>query len=87
MYAVAYVLMGLNDPVPFTFGSSLPSMNANHERINHLEPNPIVTRRLLQSTNVPINRINMNNNNPTSCREIHYFMLRVLATMADLSKI
>ena len=36
-------------------------MNTNHERINHLEPNPLVPRRLLQSTNIPANRSNMNN--------------------------
>ena len=76
---------GHNDPVPFILGSSLPSMNANHGRVNHLEPIPVVTRRLLQSTNIPINRISMNNNNPTGCREINYVMLHVLATMANLS--
>ena len=83
--AVADVLLGLNDLVPFTFGSSLQSLTANHERINHIESNPVVPRRLLQSTKIPINHINTNNNNPTGCREIHYIMLHVLATMANLS--
>ena len=63
--AVADVLLCLNDSVPFTFGSSLQPLTANHERINHLESNPVVPRRQLQSTNIPINRINMNN--ITSC--------------------
>ena len=53
--AIADVLMGLNDPVPFTFCSSLPPLTANHDRINHLEPRSVVPRRLLQSTNIPIN--------------------------------
>ena len=35
--AVADVLLSLNDPVPFTFGSSLPPLTSNHDRINHLE--------------------------------------------------
>ena len=35
--AIADVLMGLNDPIPFTFGSSLPPLTSNHDRINHLE--------------------------------------------------
>ena len=55
--AIINVLNRLNDPVPFTFGSSLLPMNVNHERINQLEPNPVITCRLLQSTNIPINRI------------------------------
>ena len=53
--------------------------------VTHLEPNPEVTHRLLQSTNTSINRSNINNNNPTGCREIHYIMLHVLATMVNLS--
>ena len=83
--AVADVLMGFNDQVLFTFGSSLPNMNANHERINHLEPNPVVPRRLLQSTNIPANQYNINNTNPTGCIEIHYNMLHILSSMANLS--
>ena len=81
----ADVLLGLNDPVPFTFGSSLQPLTANHERINHLQSNSVVPLRLLQSTNISIDRMNMNNNNPTNCREIHYIMLHVLATTANLS--
>ena len=54
--AVVDVLNGLNDPVPFMFGSSLLAMNTNDERINHLEPNLIVICRLSQSINIPINR-------------------------------
>ena len=67
--AVDDVLLGLNDPVPSTFGSSLQPLTANHEWTNHLESNCI----------------NMNNNNPMGCREIHYIMLHVLSTMANLS--
>ena len=52
--AVADVLMGLNDPVPFTFGSSLQPLTANHDRINHLEPRSVVPHRLLQSTNIAL---------------------------------
>ena len=87
--AVADVLLGLNDPITFTFGSSLPPLTTNHGRINHLEQrsevNRVVPRRLLQSNTIPINRINMNNNNPTGSREIHYGMLRILSMMANLS--
>ena len=83
--AVADVLMGLNDPVPFTFGSNLPQSSANHGRINHLEHRPAVARRPLQSTIVPFNRQNMDNTTPTGSREIHYCMLHILALMANLS--
>ena len=83
--AVADVLMGLNDPVPFTLGSSLQPLTANHDRVSHLKPHSVVPRRLLQLTNIPINRLNMNNNNPTGSREIHYCMLHILSLMANLS--
>ena len=55
--AVADVLLSLNDPVPFTFGSRLPPLTANHDRINHLEQRSevprVVPRRLLQSNTIP----------------------------------
>ena len=83
--AVDDVLNKDNDPVPFIFCSSLPSMNVNHGRINHFEPNPVVIHRLLQSTDNPNNPNSLSNNHPTGFREIHYIMLHVLATMAILS--
>ena len=87
--AVADVLLGLNGPIPFTFGSSLPPLTTNHDRINYLEQRsevpPVVTRRLLQSNTIPVDRMNMNNNIPTGSREIHYCMLHILSLMANLS--
>ena len=65
---VADILMSLNDQVSFTFGSSLQPLTANHDPINYLEQRSVVPRRLLQSTKIPINRINMNNNtSPEAC--------------------
>ena len=87
--AVADVLLGLNEPIPITFGSSLPPLTTNHNRINHLEQRseaqPVITRRLLSSNSIPIDRLNMNNNIPTGSREIHYCMLHILSLIANLS--
>ena len=87
--AVADVLLGLNEPITFTFGSSLPPLTTNHDRINHLErrseEQPVITRRLLSSNSIPIDRMIMNNDTPTGSREIHYCMLHILSLMANLS--
>ena len=55
--AVVDILLGPNDPVPFTFGNSISSMNANHERIDHLEPNPVVPGYYNQQIFPPIDPI------------------------------